>query len=442
MSLRSRGALLVVVAFLLVGGVAGAGGGSAAASTDQGSPAGSKAPTAGEGLSLVGPGNTGEQVDTHTPAEEPRPVTMRVSLEADGDARWTVTTTFPVRTDNESAAFDDLASDFENGELSLGYDTFQLAAVEATEATGREMELRSVNRSSSRTGTRGTVTLAFTWSNFARTDGDRLSVGDAFNTSDGTWLPRLNDRQTLVVEPPSGYGVVSAPQVGIFNGAARWEGPYRFDGREPWIVYSGAAATTAPPTTGSPTTTPPPGGFSSALPVAILVLVAGVSAAALVVYMRRDGSPDEGGVATGAGGSGGDDGTAAADAAAGDSRDTSTVSDATGAIEDTDDGAETAGPTAGASASGEAATEDEPDEAIDETLLSDEERVERLLERNGGRMKQANIVKETGWSNAKVSQLLSAMAENDRVDKLRIGRENLISFPEEDVTDIGSDDER
>jgi hypothetical protein len=73
---------------------------------------------------------------------------------------------------------------------------------------------------------------------------------------------------------------------------------------------------------------------------------------------------------------------------------------------------------------------------VDVELLSDEERVERLLEQNGGRMKQASIVKETGWSNAKVSQLLSSMEEADRIDKLRIGRENLISFPDEDVTDI------
>jgi uncharacterized membrane protein len=65
--------------------------------------------------------------------------------------------------------------------------------------------------------------------------------------------------------------------------------------------------------------------------------------------------------------------------------------------------------------------------------LSDEERVERLLEGNGGRMRQADIVDETGWSNAKVSQLLSAMDQADRVDKLRIGRENLISLPDEDV---------
>ena len=112
------------------------------------------------------------------------------------------------------------------------------------------------------------------------------------------------------------------------------------------------------------------------------------------------------------------------------------------------------GPTPEAAA--EAARPDDADEAAatadlptDETgpasgdpdlaLLSDEERVEYLLEESGGRMKQADIVKETGWSNAKVSQLLSSMADDDRVDKLRIGRENLISLPEEGVADIDVD---
>ncbi len=72
----------------------------------------------------------------------------------------------------------------------------------------------------------------------------------------------------------------------------------------------------------------------------------------------------------------------------------------------------------------------DPLDTIDEELLSDAERVERLLRENGGRMKQASIVEATDWSNAKVSQLLSEMAEEGRVEKLRIGQENLISLPE------------
>jgi len=75
-------------------------------------------------------------------------------------------------------------------------------------------------------------------------------------------------------------------------------------------------------------------------------------------------------------------------------------------------------------------TDTETDDGPDRSLLSDEERVERLLRDNGGRMRQADIVTETGWSDAKVSQLLSAMADDGRVEKLRLGRENLISLPD------------
>ena len=83
-----------------------------------------------------------------------------------------------------------------------------------------------------------------------------------------------------------------------------------------------------------------------------------------------------------------------------------------------------------------------PDISTDPALLSDEERVEQLLSRNGGRMRQASIVDKTGWSDAKVSQVLSMMAEENRVDKLRLGRENLISLPEESTTNTRTDDEQ
>ncbi|MEF8831628.1 MAG: helix-turn-helix domain-containing protein, partial [Halobacteriales archaeon] len=114
---------------------------------------------------------------------------------------------------------------------------------------------------------------------------------------------------------------------------------------------------------------------------------------------------------------------------------------------DEDSGGEPpAGADASADADAEPSSEDGGDEpeptpdgpfaGVDEELLSDEERVLRLIEANGGRMKQADIVTETGWSNAKVSQLLSGMAEDGDVDKLRIGRENLISLPDVDVGEV------
>ena len=60
--------------------------------------------------------------------------------------------------------------------------------------------------------------------------------------------------------------------------------------------------------------------------------------------------------------------------------------------------------------------------------LTDEDRVEALLGEHGGRMKQSRIVEETEWSKAKVSRLLSSMTDEGTVDKLSIGRENIVSL--------------
>ena len=77
----------------------------------------------------------------------------------------------------------------------------------------------------------------------------------------------------------------------------------------------------------------------------------------------------------------------------------------------------------------------------DEELLSDEARVEQLLAEHGNRMKQVDIVEATGWSKAKVSTLLSEMAEEGKISKLRIGRENIITLErEESVVDSPTDE--
>jgi len=52
--------------------------------------------------------------------------------------------------------------------------------------------------------------------------------------------------------------------------------------------------------------------------------------------------------------------------------------------------------------------------------------VERLLEANGGKMKQYEIVEQTEWSKATISRVLSEMTEAGKVVKMPVGRENLI----------------
>ncbi|WP_254546204.1 helix-turn-helix transcriptional regulator [Halomarina pelagica] len=61
--------------------------------------------------------------------------------------------------------------------------------------------------------------------------------------------------------------------------------------------------------------------------------------------------------------------------------------------------------------------------------LTNEDRIMRLLDESGGRLRQADIVDNTDWSKSKVSRLLSRMEENGEIRKISIGRENLIARP-------------
>jgi len=92
-------------------------------------------------------------------------------------------------------------------------------------------------------------------------------------------------------------------------------------------------------------------------------------------------------------------------------------------------------PQAEAEPSGHAESEPE--------ALTDREEVVHILDDNDGRMKQARIVDETGWSKSKVSMLLSEMEEDEEISKLRVGRENIISLSGNEPEAAGSpfDDE-
>jgi uncharacterized membrane protein len=385
-------------------------------------------PVVAVGQSAAGPGAIG--VDDGAPAPavaqaenetvSPESMTLDVQLLRNGDARWTVSTTFVLRNDSDRRAFQRLADSFVTGDADgASYDvaTFERASEAAQSATGRQMRIEQpqYNASTNETGnvTIGRLTLTFQWTNFTETSGERLIVGDAFNSTTGTWLPGLTSGQTLVVRPPPGYAVLtSPPNVGVQNGVLRWEGPTSFDaGYFEQITYRQTGPGSTPDS--SPRETPSPGGFDLSALGLVGVVVIGLGALAIGAYVvsRR----------------GEDDDTAAPAA--------TSERNANGGV-DEPSGAGSTEATAGAAGAAAAGDDDSAEDTTPEPdfeLLSDEERVEYLLEQNGGRMKQATIVKETGWSNAKVSQLLSSMDDEDRIDKLRIGRENLISLPDEDV---------
>lgn len=94
------------------------------------------------------------------------------------------------------------------------------------------------------------------------------------------------------------------------------------------------------------------------------------------------------------------------------------------------------------------AEHDEPKPATDEIppdeeLLTDEERIERLLLESGGRMSQADIVENTHWSSPSVSRKLSAMEEEGLITRVQVGRGNLVFLDghQPDIHGSGIDDE-
>lgn len=71
---------------------------------------------------------------------------------------------------------------------------------------------------------------------------------------------------------------------------------------------------------------------------------------------------------------------------------------------------------------------------------TDREKVCELVDNNGGRMKQSEIVDSVDWSKAKVSRLLAELEEDEQLTKLRLGRENLVCLPGHEPTASKSTD--
>ncbi len=349
----------------------------------------------GVGAGAVAPADSPDlsQVDEgDEPEEDPITQTIRIDIDSDGDAEFTISTRVFLTNEDDRVAFDRLATEYEEEEVGPAAEPFEELAEAAGEETDREMAVGNVTRHTDVTNdsgdgenATGTLTLEFTWTEFAAVDDDgEMTVSDVFVVDDETWLPTLTENQRLEIAAPDGYGVSNAP-TGVSNGVLVWEGPHTFeasDFEDDPITYApgsgiGAAGGITPLTVA----------FAG-----VVVLVVGLLA--FVAFGGRDAQELPvvgtlaGGAATAAGAGEGDGGRSSPDP-------------------------------------------DDPFAGVDEELLSDEERVIRLLRANDGRMKQAMIVEETQWSNAKVSQLLSSMAEDDEIDKLRIGRENLITLRSE-----------
>jgi len=334
---------------------------------------------------------TPEQFDT---------TTFRITLYENGSATWAIAHYQPLETANETEQFRAYASSFEDNETGL-YRTF-IEDAEAltrlgTNETERQMDARNFQRSAgieTRPGQdRGTVQMSFLWENFARTYDERVVVSDVFE--DGFYLGpgqrMVFEHETSMVftgaEP--GPDSLSAPRSLADSESITYVGERSFTDNRPYVELGPPSSVQGTPGENGTTVAASAGESMWQFALVLAVIALGVVAAAAWrsgAAAAVLGGPDE------------DGGTAP-----------------------------------------ESVSEPPPDTAVEEPeLLNDDDRVIKLLEENGGRMKQVDIVERTEWSKSKVSMLLSDMEEEGDISKLRVGRENIISLAGEEPDAAGS----
>ena len=311
-------------------------------------------------------------------------VRITVTVAEDGTAEWELAFRRVLTDDDETAAFESLQADIDADPTAYAdpfAERIRRTVARAENETTREMAVETVSVDTERQSLGreyGIVTYRFTWENFAATSDDDLRVGDAI---DGFFL---DDQTRLRVQWPDGYtagSVTPAADESPAN-AVVWDGEETdFVTGDPRIVL-----------------TPEGGGLTPAMLIGVIVviLLAGVGG----WFYQRQPSDNTGSLGA------------------------TTDGDATD--DDSERTTDSDGEATAATAEG-----DEPDPE----LLSNEEQVLRLLDEHGGRMKQKQVIEELGWTDAKTSKVVSGLREDGTIDSFRIGRENVLTEPDEGLTD-------
>ncbi|WP_256302052.1 helix-turn-helix transcriptional regulator [Haloarchaeobius salinus] len=339
-------------------------------------------------------------VSTSAAAQTAQPETdntlTHVQLDTNGSAEWTVTVRTRLDTDERVAEYEAFQSQF-RANTSRYLDPFRErmrgVVANAAGATGREMRATNFTASTNIQEVPrrwGVVSYRFTWTNFAAQRDGGLVVGDVFQ---GGFFLAGDD--TLELEAPGGYAFeqVEPTPASRDSGQVTWVGREDFTDEHPSSVAVPDAATDgADGENGGPETTGVPGATGDGTNLGLVlggVLLVGVGGVAGYVLWRRDRLADA---------------LSTPDAEA-DASSTPPSSEPDGGAVATAPGSE---------------------------IVTDPERVERLLRSNDGRLRQAAIADEFDWSASKTSRVVGDMVDADTVEKLQLGRENVISLADSD----------
>jgi len=333
-------------------------------------------------------------------------VVLEAAVDENGDARWSIEYRVALDDQNTTEAFESLQQDIEQntsdyrGQFASRMESTVAAA---ENATGREMAVENVTveaRTSPLSGEYGIIRYSFDWVGFAAVSEGQIAAGDALA---GLFLDADTE---LTISWPDRYVVNVADPEPDREGenSVTWTGPREFDVGQPQIVLR--------PEGGTP-------------PLGAIVGIVLFGAAGVVWYYRRQQAArareaSEGGAPVGGAP---DTETASSEAP---------TSDASGGDTPTDVTTDSGEGSAAAAAAGDEPDEPAPADDTPEELLSPEERVMHLLERNGGRMKQKAVTEELDWSAARTSQVVGDLRDAGKVESFRLGRENVLKFPDDE----------
>ncbi|WP_436935586.1 helix-turn-helix transcriptional regulator [Halovenus marina] len=377
-------------------------------------------------------GDSGAVTESTWQMENFTDTSFEITVFENGDGRWAIRQIRPLETDTEVEDFETFAQRFETEQTDT-FQTFRERANRLTEsgssATGREMTAEAFEREAfvdERGQRTGVIVMSFRWTNIAVTDqdSDRVVLADIFA---GGWS--ILDSQRVVVQPGERLRFAASPAPQPDSGlesvtlaeatSITYEGPAEFTDRRPRVAFepddeSGSDGTSDGGTSDDGTADG---------------------------QTEDSGTSDDSQTDDGAGDSAGDGETAN-----GSGTDMVMMAVAAVLLVGIGGGVTWYAATRTRTETTETAPLSQPRsetsepaaETVDPELVADEDRVLQLLEQNGGRMKQVDIVEETEWSKSKVSMLLSEMEEEELISKLRVGRENIISLAGEEPDAAGS----
>lgn len=333
-----------------------------------------------------------------TAQPEPDNTVTRTHVYPNGSAQWTIQIRTRLDSDDrvtEYEAFQERFRENKSRYLDPFRQRMQSVVANGANATGREMLAMNFTASTSIQEVPrrwGIVTYQFTWTNFATQQNESLVVGDIFQ---GGFFLAAND--TLEIEAPTGYEItrVDPTPASQDDVVVTWVGREDFANRHPRVVFNPTTESQQPGEQ-SPTpdgaTSSPVGGIGLAAVSGGVLLLALVGVGAYIGWRRRNDS-------------GGTEHPASISA-------------------DMNTDSPTQAPT------GEDASAD--DTSVGAAVMTDPECVQELLEANDGRMRQAAIADEFDWSASKTSRVIGNMVDEGMVEKLQLGRENLIEVDNTD----------